>query len=107
MLFDSVRFVFCAQTVKRMVFKGSAIRKKPDVYMTWRFRTKLLYLQNACTKPSFKNTRSTGIMPSVLYCNAALQQGTGNFEDLFCCWPEKNMNMRHNMFHVTMGEVSE
>lgn len=46
-------------------------------------------------------------MPSVLYCIAALQQGTGNFEDLFCCWPEKNMNVRHNMFHVTMGEVSE
>jgi hypothetical protein len=31
-------------------------------------------------QPSFKNTRSTGIMPSVLYCNAALQQGTGNFK---------------------------
>lgn len=27
MLFDSVRFVFCAQTVKRMVSKGSAIKK--------------------------------------------------------------------------------
>lgn len=55
----------------------------------------------------FKNTRSTGIMPSVLYCNAALQQGTGNFEDLFAVGQKKNMNMRRNMFYVTMGEVSE
>jgi len=107
MLFDSVRFVFCAQTVEKMDFKGSAIRKY--LMFTWLGDSEHSCYIYKMLAPSlvFKNTRSTGIMPSVLYCNAALQQGTGNFEDLFAVGQKKNMNMRRNMFYVTMGEVSE